>query len=400
MTLEGEVSPLVLPYIDSVEAPDDYTLVIHLKQVRGDFPQIVTGTAYYPVEEGQYPDDALVKFPDTLYGVGPYQVTNYVVNEQVVLDQNPNYKPGFADGAPERVIIRYFEDPTQMSLAVENGEIDVAWRTLGPIEAARLGDVAGLTLYNSGGGGIRYLVPNHGMAPMDSKNVRQALAYLVDRDEIIDRAVQGRNDPLYSQVPPGFLGANEAFRDRYDSPDIAAAEELLRADGYSEENPLVFDLWYPPEHYGTHAAQIFQVLKEQFERTPLIQVNLQVQEWSTYVSALTGCEYPIGYLGWFFDYPDTSNYLDPFAQSEAAPHIGTCYASDQMDQLLAEGGAESDQEARAAIYEEAQNLYAEDVVTLPLTIESEYAVFNNATIKSVTIGPALIFNYELTEFAQ
>jgi peptide/nickel transport system substrate-binding protein len=400
MTLEGEVTPLVAPYIAAVEAPDDYTLVITLSQVRGDFPQIVTGTAYYPVQEGAFPMDALEEFPETLSGVGPYQITEYVVNEQVVMEQNPNYKEGFLEGAPERVIIRYFEDPTQMSLAVENGEINVAWRTLGPIEAARLGEVEGLTLYNSGGGGIRYLVPNHGMAPLDSQNVRQALAYLIDRDEIIDRAVQGRNDPLYSQVPPGFVGANEAFLDRYDSPNIEAAEELLAADGYTEDAPLTFDLWYPPEHYGTHAAQIFQVLEEQFERTPLIQVELQVQEWSTYVSALTSCEYPIGYLGWFFDYPDTSNYLDPFAQSEAAPFIGTCYASEEMDDLLAQGGAESDQAARAEIYGEAQNLYAEDVVTIPLTIETEYAVYNNDSIANVTIGPALIFNYELVEFAQ
>lgn len=394
MTLEGEVTPLVAPYIESVEAPDDRTLVITTTSEYGYFPQVVTGTAYMPIQEGQYPDDALEEFPEQVYGVGPYQITQYTVNEQVVLERNPFYGGELPDGAPERVIIRYYQDPTQMGLAVENGEIDIAWRTLGPIEAARLGEVDGLTLVNTGGGGIRYLVPNHGMEPFNDINVRQAVAYLIDRDEIIDRAVQGRNDPLYSMVPPGFLGANEAFLDRYDAPDIEAAEELLRASGYSEDNPVVFDLWYPPEHYGTHAAQIFQVLEEQLEATPLIQVNLQSQEWSTYVSALTGGEYPIGYLGWFFDYPDPSNYIEPFAQSAAAPFIGTNYASEEMDALLAQGAAETDESARAGIYEQIQELYAEDVVTIPLTIESEFAVFRNATISDAPIGPALDFNYE------
>ena len=235
---------------------------------------------------------------------------------------------------------------------------------------------------------------------MSDLNVRQALAWLIDRDEIIDRAVQGRNDPLYSMVPPGFLGANEAFLDLYPGPDVAAAEELLTASGYSADNPLEFDLWYPPEHYGTYAEQIFQVLEEQFEATPMIQVNLQSQGWSTYVSALTGGEYPIGYLGWFFDYPDTSNYLEPFAQSAASPFMGISYASEEMDQLLADAAASTDQEERAALYEEAQNLYAQDVVTIPLTIETEYAVFRDKRIKSITIGPALVFNYELIEFAE
>lgn len=394
MTLEGEVTPLVAPYIESVEAPDDRTLVITTTSEYGYFPQVVTGTAYMPVEEGQYPDDALEEFPEEVYGVGPYHITQYTVNEQVVMEANPSYAQELPAGAPERVIIRYFQDPTQMGLAVENGEIDIAWRTLGPIEAARLGEVEGLTLVNTGGGGIRFLVPNHTMDPFTDANVRQALALLIDRDEIIDRAVQGRNDPLYSMVPPGFLGANEAFIDQYDSPDIEAAEELLTASGYSEDSPLEFDLWYPPEHYGTHAAQIFQVLEEQFEATPLIQVNLQSQEWSTYVSALTGGEYPIGYLGWFFDYPDPSNYIEPFAQSAAAPFIGTNYASEEMDALLAEGAAETDEEARAGIYEAIQDLYATDVVTIPLTIESEFAVYRDSAISDTPIGPALDFNYE------
>lgn len=400
MNLEGDVQGLVTTYVESIEAPDDQTVVFNLTQPRGDFAQIVSGSPYMPQQEGQFPEDELNKFPETLVGVGPYQITQYTVNEQVVLEPNPNYGPGLSDGAPQRVIIRYFEDPTQMGLAVENGEIDVAWRTLGPIEAARLGDVEGLTLVNTGGGGIRFLVPNNAMDPMSDKNVRQALAYLVDRDEIIDRAVQGRNDPLYSMVPPGFLGANEAFLDRYDAPNVEAAEELLTASGYSEDNPLVFDLWYPPEHYGTHAAQIFQVLEEQFEATPMIQVNLQSQEWSTYVTALTNGEYPIGYLGWFFDYPDTSNYLEPFVQSNFSPDLGVNYASEEMDQLLADAAAETDDDARAELYQQAQDLLAEDAPVIPLTIETEFAVLNDATIAGVTIGPALVFDYQYIEFAQ
>lgn len=398
LTLEGDVSGLVVPYIESVEAPDDQTVVFTLDNPRGDFVQIITGAAFMPVPENAYPDDELNKFPETLYGVGPWQLVEYNVEEQAVLERNPNYKEGFPENAPERVIIRYFTDATAMALAIENGEIDVAWRVLGPPEVQRLEEVEGLTVYNSGGGGIRYLVPNHAMEPFTDQNVRQALAYLLDRDEIVDRVMQGTVDPLYSQVPPGFVGANEAFLDVYGSgADVDAAEALLRDSGYSEDNPLQFDLWYPPEHYGTHAAQIFQVLEEQFEATPLVQVELQVQEWSTYVGALTGGEYPIGYLGWFFDYPDTSNYLDPFAQSEAAQFIGTNYASEEMDTLLQQGAELSDEAERAAVYEEAQLLYAEDVVTIPITLEPEHAIYLNDKINNVIIGPALFFQYELID---
>ncbi len=395
LTLNGDVAGLAVSYVESVEAPDDETVVFHLLAPRGDFLQILTGTLYMPIPEGAYPDDELNKFPETLFGVGAWQVTSYTVNEQMVLERNPNYKLGFPENAPERVIIRYFTDATQMGLAVENGEIDIAWRILGPTEVQRLSTIEGLTAYNSGGGGIRYLVFNHALEPSSDKNVRQAIAFLIDRDEIVDRVMQGMVEPLYSMVPPGFLGANEAFLDRYPGPDVAAAEELLAASGYSADNPLTIDLWYPPEHYGVLAAQIFEVLKQQLEATPFIKVTLQSQEWSTYIDAGTSGEYPIFYLGWFYDYPDTSNYLEPFALSSSSPYLGVNYSNPEMDALLQQASASTDQEERAALYEQAQNLYAEDVVTLPLTFEAEYAVFNNATIEDIVITPAVIFQYEL-----
>ena len=398
LALPGDIQGVMTAYVAGVEAPDDQTVVITLNNPRGDFPQIVSLAPFMPIREGVYPEDDLLRYPEPpIVGVGPWQIVDYDVEEQVVMERNPNYKKGFGPDAPDRVIVRYFADATSMALAVENGDIDISWRILGPPEVQRLGELEGLTVVNTGGGGIRYLVLNEAMDPMNDKNVRQALAYLLDRDEIVDRVMQGTVDPLYSQVPPGFLASGEYFVDRYGiGADIASAEELLAASGYSAENPLVFDLWYPPEHYGTHAAQIFQVLEEQFEATPFIQVNLQSQEWGTYVHACTDGEYPACYLGWFFDYPDTSNYLDPFADSVASPSMGISYASEEMDQYLRDAGAVTDPMEREQLYTDAQILYAEDVVTLPMIIEAEFAVFRNDKVSSVSIGPALIFDYELT----
>jgi peptide/nickel transport system substrate-binding protein len=235
--------------------------------------------------------------------------------------------------------------------------------------------------------------------PFGDVRVRQALAYLIDRDEIIDRAVQGQVDPLYSFVPPGFLGANEAFLDQYGTgANVPAAEELLTAAGYSADNPLTFDLYYPPEHYGTYAAQMFQVIKEQLEATPMVKVTLQTQEWSTYVGAAINGEYMVSYLGWFFDFPDTSNYLEPFALCGAT--VGTFYCSDEMDGYLSTGRQSDDQAVREQAYIDAQNLFASDVASIPLTYEEEYVVLNPATTTGVVIGPTFNFQYELTSFVE
>lgn len=85
---------------------------------------------------------------------------SYVAGEQMVLVANPAY---FGENKPqiETVIVRYFADPTTMSNAVESGEIDIAWRILGSVEAVRLQDVAGLNVVKINAPALRYLVLNH-----------------------------------------------------------------------------------------------------------------------------------------------------------------------------------------------------------------------------------------------
>ncbi len=86
-------------------------------------------------------------------------MVSHAVSEQMVLEANPTYL-GDAPAIPN-VIIKYFADPTTMANAVEKGEIDIAWRTLGPVESTRLLDVEGLTVEKIDAPALRYMVFNH-----------------------------------------------------------------------------------------------------------------------------------------------------------------------------------------------------------------------------------------------
>jgi peptide/nickel transport system substrate-binding protein len=303
-----------------------------------------------------------------------------------------------------------------MALAVQNGEIDVAWRFFSPEQITSLNGISGLTVGTVAGGSIRYLIVNHTMAPMDDPNVAKAVASAIDRNEIADTVYGGNVSTLYSQVPPGFLGATEAFDTMYTSPNIDEAKKYLEASGYSATNPLKLEMWYPPEHYGASTAAWMEVIKKQLEATGEIQVTLQAQEWSTYVTALTGGQsYPVGVLGWFFDYPDSSNYLDPFVYNKgmgtnvSPSKEGTSYGEPINDQakqlvdLLAQADTETDQAKRAELYQQAQEIYADLVVTIPLFIIAEHITYRSnisgtstyATPETLNIGPNIEFNYSM-----
>jgi len=410
----GVASALAVPYLEKVEATDDVTIVFTLKAAIGFFSQILATAPYVPAHPDIFTKDACNLFPTApVYGVGPWFITQYTQAEQLVLEPNPYYN-GELKPQVDQVIIRYFADPQTLSLAVQNGEIDVAWRFMGPELIAGLQKVANLTVSTIDAGPIRYLVINHTFAPMDDSNVRKAVAAAIDRDEISDVVYGGQATPLYSMVPPGFLGATEAFDTMYSSPNVELAKEFLAASGYTVDKPLALDLWYPPEHYGAETAAWMEVIKQQLEATGAIKVTLNAQEWSTYVTNLVGGQaYPAGVLGWFFDYPDSSNYLDPFVFNDG---MGTMVAlssegstfGEPVDEtaaklvdLLAQADVETDVAARAELYKQAQDVYADLVVTLPLFLIAEHVTFNPSIAGSTSypgtealnIGPTMEFNY-------
>jgi len=407
-------SALATPYVESIEAPDDETIVFTLKQPVGFFSQILATAPYVVSHPDIFTSESCNLFPEApVYGVGPWFISQYTQAEQLVLEPNPYYN-GNLKPQVDQIIIRYFSDPQTMSLAVQNGEIDIAWRFLGTELISGLEEVEEVTVSTIDAGPIRYLVINHSFPPMDDPNVAKAVAAAIDRDEISDVVYRGQATPLYSMVPPGFLGATEAFDTMYASPNLEKANEYLAASGYTADNPLVLDLWYPPEHYGAETAAWMELIKKQLEATGAIQVNLNAQEWSTYITALVGGEaYTAGVLGWFFDYPDSSNYLDPFVFNDgmgtkvSIAAEGSDYGEPinetaaKLVELMAQADVEPDVEKRAELYAQAQEVYAELVVTLPLFIIAEHITYNSSISGSdlfalpdaLNIGPTLEFNY-------
>lgn len=157
--LEGQVSGLVQLYVADVTAPDEKTVVYTLNDSFGLFPALTATGPFVVTNPNEFPVDTIVAFPEAIEGIGPYRMVSHVPGEQLVLEANPNYI-----GTPpniKNVIIRYYADPATLANAVEKGEIDIAWRTLGPVEAVRLQSVEGLTVMTIDAPALRYLVFNH-----------------------------------------------------------------------------------------------------------------------------------------------------------------------------------------------------------------------------------------------
>ena len=112
-----------------------------------------------------------------------------------------------------------------LKLDVQEGNIDVAHRTLSATDIEDLRGNDNVKVVDGPGGEIRYLVFNFNTMPFGATTpeadpakalaVRQAIANLIDRDAISEDVYKGTFTPLYSYVPEGLTGANEALKELY-----------------------------------------------------------------------------------------------------------------------------------------------------------------------------------------
>lgn len=386
---------LIADLIEHAEAVDRSTIRVHLKEPFEEtyVKALLSTWVAFPVNPKTSPME-VVKPPKTLDMIGPYVLQEWRPGEYMVLKANPNYY-GEKPKTPT-VIIRFYKDPQSLRLAVERGEIDVAFRTLSPADVKDLLNNPRLQVVSGPGiAPIRYMVFNVNKEPFNNKLVRQAIAYLVDRNAIVNTVYMGRfAQPLYSMVPIGFLGHKDSFKEIYgDKPNVERAKQLLRQAGFSETNKLKMELWYTPIRYTPAEGDIASILKQNLEASGMIEVELKSADWATYRTLFREEKIAVWLLGWFPDFLDSDNYVRPFYHSKANGWLHVNYANPEVDRLIEQQVLQPTSE-RLRTLARIQDIVAEDAPIIPLWQEGQYAVAQ-PNVKGIVLDVSQIFRYYL-----
>jgi peptide/nickel transport system substrate-binding protein len=351
----------LLSDLGSTTAPSKYTVVFHLKSPFSVWPYILSTNAGYVVEKAKYPADKILANTDVsnLVGTGPYSLTKFTPGQQAVFTPNKYYwgaKP--KNGG---VIINYFSKSSTMKLALEQGNLDMAFQTFTPTEIAAMKREKSLSVHSAPGVVIRYLVFNVKRPPYNNINVRKAIAYLFPRQTIASRVYHNTVTPLYSMVPKGLPGANGAYKKVYGAkPNLAKAKAAMKAA--KVKTPLPIQIWWTPSHYGDASADEYTEIARALNASKLFKVSLKSSEWAQYSGAL-GKTYGAFQLGWFPDYPDADDYTVSFYQPKSFFNNG--YANKTMNKLIAKERAARTNKARYAALGAMQTLAAKTLPTIP-----------------------------------
>ena len=380
---------LYTAYASGVEKIDDMTVKVTFNAVYAYTLQLIATNPWKIINPNQH-SATEASTTNTACGIGPYVITSFTEGEELIFEKNETY---YGDPPKsDKVVVRYYADSPTMALALQNGEIDAAWKSLSPADFDALTAVDGITTETASSTEIRYIVYHATEPPYDNPNVRLGLAKLLDREELADLGWQGIKVPLFSMVPPGFLG----FKPTYEgTEDVEAGKALLAEAGFTEDNPLVMDLWYSPTHYGDTEPDVAAIVKSQFEASGVVEVTLNFLEWAAYRDAGRAGELPVSLLGWYPDYMDPSNYTMDFAHSPAS-WSGSYYSNPDMDALLDAQATELDEATRIGILEEVQDFWVTESPFVPLG-QGKLLIAYADGVSGVVLDPIAQLHYFLLE---
>src|SRR5712692_5424658 len=264
--------------IAAVEALDDATLQIRLKEPSADFLMVLAGyrlasLVASPTAVQRWGKD--YKFHPV--GAGPFTFVEWTPGQQVILEKNEHY---FKPGLPylDRIVLKTMKDATTRIGAVRSGEL--AFATWIPLEMVRvLEKVSGVQVVTSPMYNVWDLRINVARKPFDDLRVRQAVAgYGIDRQEICKLSFLGYGQPSVSMLTPGMPGYN-SLMERYPyNPQKAKA--LLQEAGYGPGQSLAFTFLSPTiEPAFTNVPTL---LKEQLARLG-VQMKIEMLDKVTWM---------------------------------------------------------------------------------------------------------------------
>jgi peptide/nickel transport system substrate-binding protein len=368
---DSQVSGL-LSTVDTVETQGDREVIFHLKTADATFPYKLSTPVAGIVNSDDYEKDKL-RAGFELDGSGPYTMKAEVDGDEMtkaVFTKNPEYK-GSLEVNNDKVEVVSFKDAEAMGAALDKGDIDVMTRAMTPDQIRTLANATdgSVDLTEVAGLEIRYLGFNTDAPSVKDKAVRQAMAQLINRSELISKVYGSQAEPLYSMVPATITGHSNSFFNKYGDPSADKAKGLLEDAGVS--TPVKLTLHYTTDHYGAATKQEFEQLQKQLNDSGLFDVDIQGTPWDEFRPAQMEGEYDVFGMGWFPDFPDADSFIAPFL--DEGNTLNSPYLNKQIiNNLIPESRREADRLSAVDSLTEIQDITAADVPVIPLWQGKQY----------------------------
>ncbi len=295
------------------------------------------------VEENGNLDEAVV-------GTGPFRFIEYLPQTRLVLTKNDTFwgtdEEGNALPYLDGVTFTFYSDPTARTTALVTGNVD--WIEYVPAaDLPALQSNPDLAVVGGLSANFRSLYLNPNRPPLDKPQVRQAIAYAIDEQAIVDLALFGTGGVAATgtTIPAGSFYA--VAESPYTGQDLERARTLLTEAGYADGFDL--DLYVTSTYdFLRTPAEVIQADLAQVG----IRVNIRAEDWSIYLPTVLEGDFTATILG-ESGQSDPDDYLYTVFHTDAGGNFSS-FSDPELDAMLEEGRRTSGEDERKAIYDRAQ----------------------------------------------
>jgi peptide/nickel transport system substrate-binding protein len=383
----------VLPFVESVEAPDEKTVAVTFNQVYTPGLYDIGEQMIVPEHIWKDVDDPVTFTNETPVGTGPFTEIGAFQPQYYEILKNPNYwqegKP-YIDGfrAP------LYPNNDSANLALVSGEIDMASNFVPDIENTYVAkDPEHFNYWFPAVGTTVHLYANTTKAPFDDPNVRKAISMAIDRDQIVAVAMY---DYTHPSDGTGLSDSYDTWRSEeavtagaeWVTKDVAKANELLDAAGLTREGDTRVLPDGTPMSYDINVVSgwsdwvsTVQIIAQNLEEIG-ITAQVQTYDFAAYIDSLQKGEYDLS-ISWSSGGPTPFGYYRGVMSTVTVAPVGEVsaenfgrYGNEEADALLEQFAATSDQAEQQEIVNQLQMIFAENAPALPLFPGPDWGEFN------------------------
>ncbi len=275
-------------------------------------------------------------------GSGPYKFVEWKQGDHVTMEAFDDYYAGKAE--TQNLIMRVIPETSQRSIALETGEIDLAY-DLAVNDVPKVEENPDLTAYVVPSLTCWYISMNMNKAPFDNPKVREAINMAIDRQLIIDTLNNGVGEPADAIIAPGVFGYYSTGVTEY-NPE--KAKELMAEAGYADG--FTTSLWVNDNQSRIEMCQAVQEMLRQIN----IECSVEVLEFGSYISRTSAGEHDMGYFGWTTSSADAdyTYYSLEHSSQQGAPGNRSFINDPEVDKLIEDARFTSDEATRKELYKE------------------------------------------------
>ncbi|MCH6266325.1 ABC transporter substrate-binding protein [Bacillus sp. FJAT-50051] len=345
-----------LKIIETVEVIDEHTVGLHLNTPYMGLLEVLMGPSGMMVSP-----DAVKKYGDEYalhpVGTGPFKMTKRTPNSEIQFERFNDY---WDEGKPylDKINVKVLLQENTMINALKSGEVQI----IAPISAANLPALEkspNISIDASSSLNYQNIFINTSMAPLDNKDVRLAIQYAIDREQLVKAIQFGKGEPAYSPFSKDHpvYTANSVIQH-----DVTKAKQLLKDSGVKD---LSFDMLVKPDAFSVRVGEAVTLqLKEvginvnlkPTEVTKLVQLAFGQPQYPATVARAAARPDPLSLLNLYYG---KSSYYNPGRNNNP-----------EFESLIQQAAGKSDNTERNKLLAEATvKIMQEDAAAIPLFFE-------------------------------